>query len=107
MFLFKPALWLGSFTIVAACAAFAQPNQPAAAAPQQAAPYRSALEGYRPFSEEKVAPWAASNEAVRNAGGWRAYAREAQEGPAQVTPPMSPAAPAAPAASAPQPGHKH
>jgi hypothetical protein len=107
MSLSKPALWLGSFTIGATCVAFAQSNQAEAAAPQQAAPYRSAFEGYRPFSEEKVAPWAASNEAVRNAGGWRAYAREAQEGPAQVTPPVSPTAPAAPAASAPQPGHKH
>ena len=101
----KPAFWLGSFSIIAGCSAFAQQSPPAAKpAPQLEVPYRSALEGYRPFADEKVAPWTASNEAVRSAGGWRAYAREAQEGAGQSA---TPATPTAPAASAPQPGHKH
>jgi hypothetical protein len=41
--------------------------------------YRSAFEGYRPFKQEEVQPWAQSNETVRQAGGWRAYAREASD----------------------------
>jgi hypothetical protein len=98
----KPALWLGLFSITAGCAAFAQQQPPPGqSASQQAVPYRSALDGYRPFADQSVAPWKESNEAVRNAGGWRAYAREAQEGARQS------AKPAAPAASAPQGGHKH
>jgi hypothetical protein len=101
----KPAFWLGLLSIVAACTALAQQTPPAAKpAPQLEVPYRSVLDGYRPFADEKVAPWTASNEAVRSAGGWRAYAREAQEGAGQSA---TPATPAAPAASAPQPGHKH
>jgi hypothetical protein len=98
----KPALWLSLLSITAACSAFAQHRAaPAEPAPQQVAPFRSALDGYRPFADQAVTPWRESNEAVRNAGGWRAYAREAQEG----TQPS--AKPAAPAASTPQGGHKH
>ena len=45
---------------------------------QPAAPYRSALEGYKPFADQPVAGWRQSNDTVRSIGGWRAYAREAQ-----------------------------
>jgi hypothetical protein len=36
--------------------------------------YRSAFEGYRPFADEKIAPWRQSNEAVKSNGS---YAPEA------------------------------
>ena len=52
--------------------------------------WRSSLEGYQPFSDEKPVPWPQANDTVREAGGWRAYAREAAQ-------------PASAAASAPQP----
>lgn len=97
----KPALWLGLCSITAGCAAFAQQQPPSAQTAPAAMSYRSALEGYRPFADQSITPWKESNETVRGVGGWRAYAREAQEG----TQPS--AKPAAPAASAPQGGHKH
>jgi hypothetical protein len=101
MFQIKPALWL---VLGAACGAALgqQPTaQPAAEPPAPAPSYRSAFEGYQPFAGQDVAPWKESNETVRKAGGWRAYAREAQEGAAR---------PAAPASSLVPPSggdHKH
>jgi hypothetical protein len=47
--------------------------------------HRSALDGYRPFAQEDVQPWKQTNDTVREAGGWKAYAREiagAQKPPA-------------------------
>lgn len=46
-------------------------------------PYRSALEGYQPYSETKLAPWKAANDTVGQIGGWRAYAKEAAQGQGQ------------------------
>lgn len=50
-------------------------------------PFESAFRGYRGYADEPVASWREANDQVRQIGGWRAYAREAQ-------------APAAPAPSA-------
>jgi hypothetical protein len=92
------------------------PSQPGApglkAASAEAATggsYRSAFEGYRPYAEESVLPWAKSNEVVGQIGGWKAYAREAAgetapSGPAAATPAGTPAA-ASKASSAPA-GHE-
>lgn len=41
--------------------------------------WRSALDGYQPFSEEKTTPWREANQTVQAVGGWRAYAREAAQ----------------------------
>lgn len=73
-----PARWLAVFPAAAVLSALAQPapNEPPAAAPA-ALSYKSALEGYRPFTDEKPIPWKEANETVRQRGGWRAYAREA------------------------------
>ncbi|MGJ7498557.1 hypothetical protein ACSFA8_26355 [Variovorax sp. RT4R15] len=106
-----PARWLAVFPAVAALAAMAQPaptTEPAAAA-SSAAPaaaptvltYRSALEGYQPFTDEKPIPWKEANETVYRRGGWRAYAKETSgTDAAEVESPKG--ATAAPAA---QPGH--
>ena len=63
------------------CAAGAQTG-PAPRPPRaEAAPplsFRSAMEGYKPFADEKPIPWKEANETVRQRGGWRAYAKEAQ-----------------------------
>ena len=60
--------------------------------------YESSFAQYRRLSDEKLISWREANDAVARIGGWRVYAREAQQ-----------AAPA-PAASAPKPsmhdGHK-
>ena len=65
-------------TPVAAPAVAPAPMAP----PSQTAPpaaYRSAFEGYQAYSDEKIAPWKESNDTVGKVGGWRAYAKEAQE----------------------------
>ena len=72
---------------LAVLGAFAQPTLPPQQSPVPAAsvtttqanttPYRSALENYQPFADEKVLPWKQSNETVDRIGGWRAYAKEA------------------------------
>jgi hypothetical protein len=85
MFHSSPARWLAVFSAMAALVATAQPAPDAAQAPAAAAPeaapavltYKSALEGYRPFTDEQPIPWKEANETVRQRGGWQAYAKEA------------------------------
>ena len=72
----------GAAALLAALAPAISPAQtaPADAGARAAQPppaWRSAFEGYQPFSEEKTASWPQANEAVLRAGGWRSYAREA------------------------------
>lgn len=77
---------------------------PAASAASASAPvaplvYRSMFDGYRPFSEPPVVSWREANDLVGRIGGWQAYARESQGGPAADHDgmPMNPAAPSKPA----------
>lgn len=65
----------------------ADPAEPAAAVPPLA--YRSTFKGYRRHAEQTPGSWRELNEQVARIGGWRAYAKEAQEPPA---PPTAPAA---------------
>ncbi|MBT2300333.1 hypothetical protein J7E70_07635 [Variovorax paradoxus] len=80
MFKFLPARWLAALPALAALAAGAQtgPAPTTAAAAEPAAPlsFRSAMEGYKPFTGEKPIPWKEANETVHRRGGWRAYAKE-------------------------------
>jgi len=68
--------------------------------------YHSPLMGYRGMSTETPTPWVEANETVNRIGGWRAYARQAQQpeatpdGAANRTP-----APSAPAAGGAHSGH--
>ena len=67
-------------TLLSLCssAANAQPAPPAAAMTAVApAAFRSAFEGYQPYTDEKMLPWKQANDAVGQIGGWREYAREA------------------------------
>jgi hypothetical protein len=85
MFQPKLARWLAVLPTLLALNAPAQTaTAPAAPPDAQAqampAPYRSALEGYQPYSEEKLVPWKQANDTVGKVGGWRAYAKEAAEG---------------------------
>jgi hypothetical protein len=99
------ALCLAATILVLAPSASAQSTPPADPArrpdplkPQAQVPplvYSSAFRGYRPNAETGVGSWTGANQAVQQAGGWRAYAREAR--PADAAPP---------AASAPA-GHAH
>jgi hypothetical protein len=73
-----PALALAQ--VGPASGATAAPVVPTATA-SSAAPseYRSALESYQPYTEEKIRPWKEANDTVGRIGGWRAYAKEAQQ----------------------------
>lgn len=96
MFHSIPARWLATLTTLGALGVSAQ-TRPASgpiAAPAAvravsgAETYRSALEGYQPFTEEKVLPWKETNDTVGRVGGWKVYAREAQgEGAEMATKP--------------------
>jgi hypothetical protein len=84
MFHFPPARWLVIAPLAAAAfsASGQTPTAPSAnAGTAQAAPavltYRSALEGYQGFADEKAVPWKEANETVYRRGGWQAYAKEA------------------------------
>ena len=62
--------------------------------------YESSFAQYRRLSDEKLISWREANDTVARIGGWRVYAREAQQ-----TEPMRepmPAAQAMPPASSPQ-----
>lgn len=97
MFHHLPAAALAAVAGLAALTASAQTPPPR---PESPAGYRSALEGYQPFAQEKLAPWKDANDTVGRIGGWRVYAKEAQEGT-----PIAPATePARPAESAPRAG---
>ena len=102
---------LATFAVPAALAAvlwstgaLAQPapsqNPSSAAAPSlvEAAPpgFKSAMEGYQPYTEEATANWKAANDTVAQIGGWRAYAKEVAATPEAAAPASKPASPAKP-----------
>ena len=41
--------------------------------------FRSAFEGYKPYTDEKTIDWKRANDNVGKIGGWREYAREASQ----------------------------
>jgi len=91
MFHSSSARWLAVFPALAALAAAAQPvPAPPADKADTRAPtglsYKSALEGYRPFTDDKPIPWKEANETVHQRGGWKAYAEEAASGGAADAP---------------------
>lgn len=107
MFHFPGPRWVVLISLGGAVAAHAQqPGAPSSPASAAAAPapasragtgglsYRSALEGYQPFGDEKLGSWRDANDNVSRIGGWREYAREAQ-GAAPAAAPAPATAPAA------------
>lgn len=115
------------FTLVLAAQAQAQSpisSRPDPLDPKAQAPllrYESTLAQSRRSSDEKPVTWREANDTVARIGGWRVYAREAQQpDPAAADKPAAPAqAPATAPATAPAPaaaakpmhsgppGHKH
>ncbi|MFS2097664.1 hypothetical protein ACCC97_01790 [Variovorax sp. Varisp85] len=112
MFHSSSARWLAVFPAMVALAAVAQPaptpppaptsaGSAATAAPPPVLTFKSALEGYQSFADEKPIPWKEANETVYRRGGWQAYAKEASgTGTAEAESPKGAAA-----APATQPGH--
>lgn len=59
--------------------ASAQTASPATVSTPAATGFRSAFEGYQPYTEEKTQAWKEANDTAGRIGGWRAYAKEAQQ----------------------------
>jgi len=70
-----------------------------------AATHSSVLSSYRRLGDDKRIDWKEANEAVTRIGGWRAYAREAQQHEPAPTAPASRTAPAPAPASGAMPAH--
>jgi hypothetical protein len=64
-----------------------------AKAPVPAAAYRSPLANYRRWADNPVGSWREANETTLRAGGWRAYAREAEAANAAASPAGAASAP--------------
>jgi hypothetical protein len=99
-------------------ACIAQISSPAAGAPSvpstQVYPlsYSSSFHGYLPYQAQKIEPWKAANDKVKDIGGWRVYTREGAQPdaePASMHPPaVEQAAPAVTPPPAPKaPSHQH
>ena len=54
----------------------AAPTGPPAASQE---PFKSAFEGYQAYSDDKMTNWKAANDEVARIGGWREYAKQAQQ----------------------------
>ena len=93
--------WLALLPFVAAPLVSAAQTQ-ATPAPQAHSAFKSAFEGYQPYTDDQTGNWRQANDTVARIGGWRAYAREAAAEPAK----SASAAPAAPTALTPEPSPK-
>lgn len=112
VFLFAAIVAGGICNATSAFAAADPTDAQAAVAPLK---YQSPFRDYRVLGEDKRVPWKDANDEVARIGGWRAYAKEAQQAapanpaagalPAAVpsTPPPAKATP--PATEKPAPGH--
>ena len=90
--------------------AFAQQkSRPDPADPKVSVPpviYVSPLKQYQPLGDEQVTSWKAANDLVETIGGWRVYAKEAQEPGATAEQPVRPTQQPAPQPKPPtQGGH--
>lgn len=63
--------------------------------------YTSPITDYQPFVDEKITSWKGANDKVGQIGGWRAYAKEAQQ--PENTPPSSQNSVTLPKAMTPEP----
>ena len=96
IFISPKTLVLTTAMVFSSASAF---SQQAPAAKKPALKYESTFDTYRPFGDSTLVPWRQANEDVHKAGGWRAYAKEAQA-PAAPPPPALPARPAPSASGA-------
>lgn len=81
---------------IASCGAFACLGLSAAQAASPPEPaihveHESVLRDYVKYQDEPIQPWAASNDAVREAGGWRALAKERERAQTNGPAPQPPA----------------
>lgn len=100
-------LCTAAFTAAAQTAPSAgrKPDPLDAGAGVPAVAYESSFSRYRRMAQDEAIAWRESNDTAARIGGWRAYAREAQQpGPAPAAPPERPVTPDPKATPMPQ-GH--
>ncbi|WP_395058660.1 hypothetical protein [Polaromonas sp.] len=73
------ATWPGAYAQAQTQPSSSPAATPASAATSSAPEFRSAFEGYQPYTEEKTLSWKDANDSVGRIGGWRVYAKEAQQ----------------------------
>ncbi|MCY1168093.1 MAG: hypothetical protein V4455_03385 [Pseudomonadota bacterium] len=77
-----PATWLVpifSLSGIAAAQTPAPASPSAEAAKASPLTYRSAFEGYKPYTDDKLLNWKEVNDTTGRIGGWRVYAKEARQ----------------------------
>ena len=82
MFKNLPAVWLVpifSLSGIAAAQTSALASPVPDAAPASTLTYRSAFEGYKPYTDDKLLNWKEVNDTTGRIGGWRVYAKEARQ----------------------------
>lgn len=99
------ALAAALLSLVVSSGALGQANTRSDPGDPQAAvapiPYESVFRGYRPFTDEKVVSWRATNDLVQKLGGWQAFARDKVPDIPPVTAPAEESVPKAPVTSQP------
>ena len=68
---------LSALGLLLSSAAFAQPATTVLPVPVAGSP--SAFEGYKPYTDDPMGNWKAANDSVAKIGGWREYAKQAQQ----------------------------
>ncbi|WP_431094520.1 hypothetical protein [Polaromonas aquatica] len=91
--MFNPLLAYG-LVLISALPGLSAAQSPAPASPApavtQASPppaFRSAMDGYQPYTEESTVNWKEANDTTARIGGWRAYAKEARQAQTPEAPP--------------------
>ena len=80
MFKPLPAIWLVSiFSLSAAAQTPAQVSSTPRVVQASPPAYRSAFDGYKPYTDDKLLDWKDANDNTGLIGGWREYAKEASE----------------------------
>lgn len=74
-FAFPVRLSLAASLVVLVSAAQAQTTTQ----PTPPTPYATAFKDYKPYTDEPVTSWKAANDEVARIGGWREYAKQAQQ----------------------------
>lgn len=76
---FNARHWLVASAFATALPNFAISQTVSPVAAVAPAPYKSAFEGYQAYSDDPLVNWREANNDVAQIGGWREYAKQAQQ----------------------------
>ncbi len=77
--IFNARSWFVALALAAVLPNYAFTQTVLPAATPVPTPYKSAFESYQTYSDDPMVNWKAANEDVARIGGWREYARQAQQ----------------------------